>query len=150
MQQNAVETVVGGIVIVVAAAFFVFAYKTAGVGAGAGGYRVSAQFERIDGVSVGTDVRLAGIKIGSVVAQDLDQNNYEANVTFAIDPSIRLPDDSTVKIASEGLLGGNYVLIEAGGSETMLADGGQFVHTQSSVSILDLIGKAIFGAAKGS
>lgn len=150
MQQNAIETIVGAVVIVVAAAFFIFAYQSTGFGTGSGGYKVSANFERIDGITVGSDVRMAGIKIGSVVSQTLDQKNYEAQVFFSIDPSVKLPEDSTIKVASEGLLGGNYILIEAGGSETMLVEGGEFSHTQSSISILDLIGKAVFGVAKGS
>jgi len=149
MHQNAIETIVGAAVIVIAAAFFIFAYQSTGFSTG-GGYKVSANFQRVDGITVGTDVRLAGIKIGSVVSQNLDQENYEAKVTFSIDRGVKLPEDSTVKVASEGLLGGNYILIEAGGSETMLAEGDEFSSTQSSVSILDLIGKAVFGAAKGS
>jgi len=144
IKENIIETLVGATVIAIAAAFFVFAYQTSGFGTGSGGYKVEAKFERIDGVSIGTDVRMSGIKIGSVVAQRLDPETYEAVVTLAIDRAVKLPDDSTAKITSEGLLGGNYVLLEPGGSEDMIADGGLINYTQGSINVFDLIGKFLF------
>lgn len=148
MNNNVIETVIGATVIVIAVVFFVFAYQTADLGVGSGGYRVTAQFERIDGVSTGTDVRMSGIKVGTVVKQRLDYKNYEAVVTMLIDRKLKLPDDSSAKVSSEGLLGGNYISLEAGGSETMLADGGQISNTQSSIDLFSLIGQAIFGKEK--
>lgn len=144
IRENIVETLVGAVVIVVAAIFFVFAYQTSGVGAGRGGYRIEAQFARIDGVNIGTDVRMSGIKIGTVVDQKLDPVTYEAVVTLAVNQVVKVPEDSTAKITSEGLLGDTYISLEPGGSETMLADGGQLTYTQGSINIFDLIGKFLF------
>lgn len=146
MKNNVIETIIGAAVIVVAVAFFTYAYKTSGAGTARDGYRILAQFERIDGVSTGTDVRMSGIKVGTVVAEALNPETYEAVVTMTIKSDLKLPDDSTAKITSEGLLGGNYISLEAGGSETMVAEGGMLVNTQSSVDLLGLLGQAIFSA----
>lgn len=146
MKNNVVETIIGAAVIVIAVAFFTYAYKTADAGAGTGGYQIKAQFERIDGVSTGTDVRMSGIKVGTVVAERLNPETYEAVVTLSISRDLKLPDDSTAKITSEGLLGGNYISLEAGGSETMIAEGGTLFNTQSSIDLLGLLGQAIFSS----
>lgn len=149
MKNNLVETVIGAAVIAVAVVFFTYAYKTAGVGAATGGYSINARFERIDGISTGSDVRMSGIKIGTVTAQKLDPASFEAVVTMTVSPDVALPDDSTAKITSEGLLGGNYISLEAGGSEKQLAEGSEISNTQSSIDLLSLLGQAIF-SSKGS
>lgn len=146
MKTDFVETVIGATVIVVAVIFFTYAYRTGEVGAASGGYSIDARFERIDGISTGSDVRMSGIKIGTVVAQKLDPVSFEAIVTMTVSPDIKLPDDSTAKITSEGLLGGNYISLEAGGSEKNLASGDEITNTQSSVDLLSLLGQAIFSA----
>ena len=146
MKTDFVETVIGATVIAVAVIFFTYAYRTGEVGAASGGYSIDARFERIDGISTGSDVRMSGIKIGTVVAQKLDPVSFEAIVTMTVSPDIKLPDDSTAKITSEGLLGGNYISLEAGGSEKNLASGDEITNTQSSVDLLSLLGQAIFSA----
>lgn len=148
MKNSAIETIVGAGVIAIAIVFLVYAYNTGELGTGKGGYKITAQFESIDGVSTGTDVRMSGVKIGSVVGHKLDYKSYEAIVTLVIDSKLKLPEDSTAKITSEGLLGGNYVSLEAGGSEKMLTEGGNITNTQSSVNLLGLIGQAVFGDKK--
>lgn len=148
MKNSAIETIVGAAVIIVAIVFLTYAYRTGELGTGKGGYKITAQFESIDGVSTGTDVRMSGVKVGSVVGHKLDYKSYEAIVTLEIDSKLKLPEDSTAKISSEGLLGGNYVSLEAGGSEKMLAEGGNITNTQSSVNLLGLIGQAVFGDKK--
>ena len=90
---------------------------------GGGSYPLSARFRSAEGISVGTDVRLAGIAIGSVTGLALDPKTFEANVTFTVQGDLAIPDDSDVKIASESLLGGNYVEITPGASEVMLVSG---------------------------
>ncbi len=149
MKTDFVETIIGAAVIAVAVIFFTYAYKTAEVGAASGGYNIDARFERIDGISTGSDVRMSGIKIGTVVAQKLDPASFEAVVTMTVSPDIKLPDDSTAKITSEGLLGGNYISLEAGGSEKNFAAGDEITNTQSSIDLLSLLGQAIF-SSKGS
>ena len=149
MANNMVETLVGAFVIVVAGAFLFFAYTTADVGDVAG-YNVSADFDSVDGLTVGSDVRVSGIKVGTVTSQELDPNTYLARVSMSIDPKVQLPDDSSVKITSEGLLGGNYLAIEPGGSEDLIADGGKILFTQGSIDLIGLVGQAIFSAGGSS
>lgn len=148
MANNMVETLVGALVIFVAGAFLFFAYTAADVGE-VSGYQVTADFDSVDGLTVGSDVRLSGIKIGTVTNQELDPNTYLAKVSMSIDPKVQLPDDSSIKITSEGLLGGNYLSIEPGGSEDLIADGGKIQFTQGSIDLIGLVGQTIFSAGGG-
>lgn len=148
MKNNTVETAIGALVILIAAGFFVFAYSTSGAGTASGGYTLKAEFDNVAGVNTGTDVRLAGIKIGTVVSQSLNPENYQAVITMTIDPKVKLTDDTTAKITSEGLLGSNFVALDPGGSETILANGGEITNTQGAVDIWSLISQAMF-AGKG-
>jgi len=93
------ETLVGAGVLVVAAAFLVFAISRTGRATSAG-YRLQASFERIDGLAVGADVRIAGVKVGSVLAERLDPKTYQANVTMSVGQGIQLPKDSSAEIDS--------------------------------------------------
>lgn len=147
MGGNLVETLIGAVVLAVATVFLVFAYSTAGVRSTVTGYEVMARFDRIDGLATGSDVRLSGIKIGSVTGQSLDTRTYQAVVRLNIDSAVKLPDDSSAKVATEGLLGGSYLSIEPGGSDAMLKSGGEIKFTQGAISLVDLIGQAIFSAA---
>lgn len=144
MKNTTVETAIGALVILIAAGFFLFAYSTSGAGTASGGYTLRAEFDNVAGVNTGTDVRLAGIKVGTVVSQTLNPDNYQAVVTMTIDPKLKLTDDTTAKITSEGLLGSNFVALDPGGSETLLADGGEIVNTQGAVDIWSLISRAMF------
>ena len=148
MKNSTVETLIGAAVIVIAAAFFFFAYQASDKGEAAGAYRVSAEFDNAEGVSVGTDVRVAGVKIGSVVGFTLNPENFQANVVMDIDPKVKLTDDATAKVSAEGLLGSKFIALEQGGSETLLADGGVISNTQGAVDIWSLISQAMF-AGKG-
>ena len=144
MKNNAIETVVGALVIIIAVTFFTFVYKTADVRAGSGGYEVTANFESIDGISTGSDVRVSGIKVGSVVSQRLNPDTYEAVVVMAISPEVKLPLDTSAKVTSDGLLGSKFIAIEPGGEEEMLADGGNIEHTQGALDIFGLISTFLF------
>ncbi len=148
MNSRAVETLMGTLVVIVAAGFLLFAYSATGQGR-VNGYKIAAEFDRIDGVSVGTDVRVSGIKVGSVVEQKLDPTNFFARVVMSIDPNVKLPDDSSVKVALDGLLGGAYLSIEPGGSEKLIADGGMIQHTQPSIDVVGLLGQAVFSPSSG-
>ncbi|TNE60198.1 MAG: outer membrane lipid asymmetry maintenance protein MlaD [Alphaproteobacteria bacterium] len=148
MGSNIVETLVGTLVLVVAGFFLTYAYQTADMNSTAGGYKVIAQFDRVDGLVVGADVRMSGIKIGTVSDQALDQQTYYATVTMIIDQTIQLPDDTSAKITSEGLLGGSYISLEPGGSMDMLGEGGEITMTQGSIDLMGLIGKAIFATGQ--
>ena len=140
-----VETLVGAAVVALAIGFFGFAYKTAGLGgASAGGYKVIAEFDNAEGINVGTDVRLAGIKIGTVTAQSLNAENYMARVEMTLQPTVKLSDDTAAKITSEGLLGGKFIAMDPGGSDVKLADGSVMTMTQGAVDIWSLISQAMF------
>ncbi len=150
MQNGFVETLIGAAVIVVAVGFFYYGYNTTGSGAVAG-YEVVARFDRVDGISAGTDVKMSGIKIGTVTSQELDQKTYRALVRMNVRNDIKLPEDSSIKVASEGLLGGAYLAVAPGGSDTMMVAGAEFETTQGSIDLVGLLGQAIFsGASSGS
>jgi phospholipid/cholesterol/gamma-HCH transport system substrate-binding protein len=148
MRRNIIETIMGAAVILVAVGFVVFAFSATGVSS-VDGYRVTARFDNAQGVNPGTDVRMAGVKIGSVVEQELNPNTYFAEVTLAIQEDIRLPQDTSARIVPEGLLGGNYVNLEPGGAEETIPDGGQIQYTQGAVNLIDLIGRFMFSNGDG-
>lgn len=131
------ETILGAIVAVVAIGFFAFAAAQAGNTSGGNGYDLSARFQRVDGIAVGSDVRVSGVKVGIVRQVALDPETYMARLTMAIDPEVQVLDDSTARIASDGLLGGAYVAIEPAGLDPLPA-GGEIVNTQGAVDLLTL------------
>ncbi|WP_025898908.1 outer membrane lipid asymmetry maintenance protein MlaD [Sneathiella glossodoripedis] len=147
MGNNIVETIIGAVVLAFAAIFLIFAYRTADIGGGGNGLNLVARFDQVDGLQVGSDVRMSGIKVGTVTSQHLDPKTYEAVIGISIAKEIELPEDTAAKIASESLLGGSYLDLEPGGADAMLADGGEITFTQSAVSLMDLIGQAIFSAS---
>lgn len=143
MRRNVIETVMGAVVLLVAGLFLAFAYESAAIRPVAG-YSVTARFNAVDGLTVGSDVRVGGVKIGSVVAQGIDLEEFRAVVTMTIRPDIRLPEDSVAVVASEGLLGGKYIRIDPGASETRLSDNGEITNTRDIVSLEEMLGKVIF------
>jgi phospholipid/cholesterol/gamma-HCH transport system substrate-binding protein len=145
MRGNVIETVMGAVVILAAALFLVFAYKSSQLRP-VPGYQVNADFARADGIRQGSDVRISGIKIGSVVAEELDPKTFLANVRMSIDPSVQLPDDTVAEIISAGLLGDKYMSLVPGGSDKVIPPGGKITYTQSSVSLENLIGQMMFSA----
>ena len=148
MQNSLVETLIGAAVIAIAALFFFFAYSSTGA-APVSGYDVVAKFNRVDGVNVGTDVRLSGIKVGTVSKLSLDQKTFSAVVTITLANDVKLPDDSSVRITSEGLLGSQYLSVEPGASMMMIKAGGEIENTQGSVDLIGLLAKYAFGPSSG-
>jgi phospholipid/cholesterol/gamma-HCH transport system substrate-binding protein len=142
-RRNAVEVAVGAAVLLVAAAFLAYAVAHSGRSA-SGGYPLTAQFDHIDGLSVGADVRLAGVRVGSVIGARIDPANYLAVVTLTVQDGLQLPKDSSAEITSDGLLGGKYVSLTPGGDSALLKPGQAITITQSSVSLEQLLGKFIF------
>ena len=145
MRGNLIESVMGAVVLVVAALFLFFAFNTSQLRA-VPGYELVADFERVDGVREGGDVRISGIKIGSIVGETLDSKTFLARLRLSIDPSVKLPDDTVAEIVSAGLLGDKYLSLVPGGSEKVLPPGGRIKYTQSSVSLEHMIGQMIFSA----
>lgn len=151
MRRNMIETVMGAVVLVVAVVFIVFAFRTTSIEGGAGGgYTLMVEFDDASGLTSGTDVRMAGVKVGTVVSQRLNPDTYFAEVSLSIDESIRLPSDTSARIIPEGLLGGNYVALEPGGAEDYLTDGQQIQFAQGTINVVDLLGRFIFSAAESA
>lgn len=144
MKQTTTETLIGAIVIIAGIGFFTFAYTASGIGRGEDGYRLIVAFQNAEGVHPGTDIRMSGVKIGTVVAQNLDPKSYQAMVTLAIDKTIRLPEDTSAKITSDGLLGEKFIALEAGGAPVMLRDGDHILYSQGAIDLWTLIGRALF------
>jgi phospholipid/cholesterol/gamma-HCH transport system substrate-binding protein len=147
--NNAVETLIGAAVVIIAVGFLAFAYSSTSAG-GLSGYPLEARFSSADGITAGTDVRLHGIKIGTVSSVDLDPKTYLAIVHLNLRKDVPVPDDSAIKVTSTGLLGNAYLSIQPGGSPKNLGAGAQIANTQGSVDIMGLIGRAIYGTTSSA
>lgn len=135
----------GGVVLVVALFFLVFAYTSADLGK-VDGYEVTASFPSIEGLNVGSDVRISGVKVGTVVGQKLDPLTFLVEVRMGIDDSVELPLDTAAIIASESLLGGKFMRLEPGGDEDVIEPGGAIEYTQAPLNLEELVGRFIFGS----
>ena len=143
MTRNLLETLLGAVVLIVAIGFLAFAYNTSQVQQN-GGYELIARFDKVDGLERGSDVRISGIRVGTVLDQTLDPETYRAEVRFSLREDIRLPADTSAAVVSNGLLGGKYLALVPGGDIEMLEPGGEITLTQSAVNLEDLIGHMIF------
>ena len=146
MAENTGEVVTGGLVLAVAAGFLIYASQFGSVlGGGAGAATYTASFRSVEGVSVGTDVRLAGVKVGTVTDLDLNAETFRADATLSIEDDVVLPEDTSVVISSEGLLGGSFVEILPGGSPFDLEPGSDIEDTQGAVSLVQLLLRFVSG-----
>ncbi|UWQ51192.1 outer membrane lipid asymmetry maintenance protein MlaD [Leisingera caerulea] len=150
MSHNPTEVFAGGVVLAAAVAFAVYAGQAAGLSRAGASYGLSASFRSLEGVSVGTDVRLAGVKIGTVTGVDLNPETFRADTRFSVKEGIEIPDDSAVIISSEGLLGGNFVEIMPGGSPFAFEPGDEIEDTQGAVSLISLLVKFVAGGGEES
>jgi len=147
--RSLAEVAAGAIVLLVAAIFLGYAVLHSGRGTvTADGMALSASFDRIDGLAKGADVRIAGVKVGTVTDSRIDPQSFAAVLTFKVDRSLKMPTDTSAEITSEGLLGGKYVSLVPGGSDKLLADGGRITETQGSVSLESLLGRFIFSVTQ--
>jgi len=147
MAQNIFETLMGAVVLIVALGFVTIAYQGGKVKE-IDGYSLNAKFERVDGLKIGSDVKVSGLTVGSIIKQTIDPKTYLAKIRISISDNVKLPNDSSAEILGDGLLGGKYLAIVPGGSEEMFKDGDEIQFTQSSISIESLIGKFMFGDAE--
>jgi|TARA_B110000495_G_C22790886_1_gene462288 phospholipid/cholesterol/gamma-HCH transport system substrate-binding protein len=143
MKSNTFEAIVGAVVIFLAVVFLFVGFSSMKLKKG-NNYNLSALFNRIDGIKLGSDIRMSGIKIGTVTKQELDNSTFEAKVFMSIDSKISIPDDSSAKITTDGLLGGNYISIEPGGSDIYLSNNEEIFFTQGAVDLIGLVGEALF------
>lgn len=145
MKRSTIETVLGALVLLTAAVFLIFSYKTAKISRDADGYELSATFSNIGSLGLGDSVQMAGVKIG--VITDIHLTEYfEAEVVMTIDRGVQIPEDSAAVISSEGFLGGQILAIQPGGSMDILTKGDKITHTQPYVSLEELLGKFIYSA----
>ena len=142
------EFITGTCVLVLAVGFAVVGFQRGDFGTSGESYVLNASFRSIEGVTVGTDVRLAGVNVGKVSAISLNPDNFRADMQISLDLGVELPDDTAIIIASEGLLGGNFVELQPGGSPFNYASGDMIVDTQGSVSLLNLLMKFATGGDK--
>lgn len=147
MGRNPIETILGAVVLIVAGLFLAFAYSMADIRP-VEGYPLQAVFSKTGDLQVGSDVRVSGIKVGTVAEQRLDPQTYTAVVTMTIMPDVRLPQDTTATIVSDGLLGGKYVRLQPGGATEKLDSGGKIANTEDFQSMEDLVGEIIFLATQ--
>ncbi|MCJ7874661.1 outer membrane lipid asymmetry maintenance protein MlaD [Phaeobacter sp. J2-8] len=145
MSENTTEVLVGGAVLAAAIGFVVYAGQATGLSHSSAGYPLTASFRSLEGVQIGTDVRLAGVKIGTVTDVALNVDTYRADTVFTVKDGILIPDDSAVSISSEGLLGGNFVEIVPGGSPFYFDPGQEIEDTQGAVSLISLLLKFVGG-----
>lgn len=148
MSENATEVAVGGAVLAVAIGFIYYAAQVTGIGPDSGSYELRAAFRSVEGIKLGTDVRMAGVKVGTVTALELNPKTFMAEARFTLRDGIELPDDSAVLVSSEGLLGGNFVELVPGGSPFNLEPGAEIEDTQGAVSLTTLLMKFVGGMAK--
>ncbi len=148
MAENTSEVLAGAAVLAAAIGFLFYAGQSAGLSRDSGSYPLTASFRSVEGISVGTDVRLAGVKVGSVTGLALNPQTFFADATISVLNGIVLPDDSALLISSEGLLGGNFVELVPGGSLDNLAPGAEIEDTQGSVSLISLLMKFVGGSGE--
>ncbi len=147
MRRNVIETVMGGVVLIVAAMFVGIAFQSGTVTTPAG-YQIIAEFDDASGLGPGSEVRMSGVKIGTVQSLELNPESYFAVVTLNISDSVQLPRDTSARIISDGLLGSNFIALEPGGDEEMIPPGDPINFTQGSINVVDLLGRFIFSAAE--
>lgn len=150
IREHGAEALIGLLVVLLAVWFVIHAWQATGGGAAADGVTVTAQFQNAGGLKVGTDVRIAGIKVGSVAGLRLDPKTYMADATLSLDPAVKVPSDSSAAISSEGLLGGTYMQLIPGGDPTPLKTGDTILDTQGSLDLNSLIGQFINKSGSGS
>lgn len=143
MANNAIETVMGAVVLAVAGSFLYFAYSHSNVKS-VEGYAVTASFTNISGITPGSTVRIGGIKVGVVEEMKLDPKSYKAVAALRIDENVALPKDSSAAIQSTGLIGEKFIAIEPGGDDALMKEGDKIAFTQPSVSLEEMIGKFVF------
>lgn len=148
MAYERAEILAGAAILAVAAGFALYAVQGSGMVGTAESYPLTASFRSVEGVTVGTDVRLAGVKVGTVTALTLNPETYFADAVISMRKDVAVPTDSTILISSEGLLGGTFVEVQPGGALEMVEPGGEIEDTQGAVSLITLLMKFAGGGSE--
>jgi phospholipid/cholesterol/gamma-HCH transport system substrate-binding protein len=148
MKRSLVETFLGGLVVIVAAGFLVFALQATEVGT-IHGIGLKARFLKVGGLEVGSDVRISGVKVGTVTDRQLDAESFEAVVLFTVSSELRVPADTQAVVTSDGLLGNKYLRLIPGNATDVVADGGEIAQTRDYRTLEDTVSKIIYLATDG-
>lgn len=143
--NNYFDFIVGTFVLLCAVVFFFSSFNSSSIKTSLG-YELIAKFDNINGIASGSDVKISGVKVGTVVSQSIDEKKFRAIVKFSIDDKIKLPTDSSAKIVSDGLLGSKYLEINPGSQEDFLKEDEEITFTQSSVNFEELLAKFMFSS----
>lgn len=146
MAENRAEVLAGAAVLAAAIGFLAYSVGGGKFSVSSDSYMLTASFRSVEGIRKGSDVRLAGVKVGTITNLTLNPETYYADAVIEVDGRLRLPTDSAILISSEGLLGGNFVELVPGGAEETLAPGDEIEDTQGSVSLLTLLMKWVGGS----
>ncbi len=150
MYSKTVEIGVGLFVALGLAALLMLAMKVSNLAelTGPDGYHLTARFDNIGGLKVRSPVTMAGVRVGRVTDIEFDDNRYEAVVQFSVNPRyVRIPLDTSASIFTAGLLGEQYIGLEAGAEEEFLTDGGEIMLTQSAIVLEQIIGQFLYNQA---
>ena len=142
MRKQSGETLLGAVVLVLAALAVGSAFQSSDVRS-EGGYLVTASFDNVAGLEPGSEVRMVGVRIGTVLEQALDTESFRATVTMVVEDSVELSTDTSARIIPDGLTGQNFVSLEPGGEEDLIEDGGAISYTQGSINFIDLLGRFV-------
>ena len=145
MKRSLFETILGAVVLLVAGVFAFFATSLADINTG-GGYEITAAFNKVGGLTQGNDVRISGVRVGTVKRIQLDPETYKAKASLNMHNDIQLPVDTVAQVVTEGLMGGYYLNLVPGVEDDMIVAGGSIDYTQPPVDLLDLLGRFIFSA----
>ena len=143
MGQKLIETVMGAVVVAIAALFLIFAWNTADLRP-VSGYTLKASFASVGALAPGSDVKIGGVKVGSITAQRIDPKSFRAVVTFTIRSGLKLPVDTRASVTSDGLLGGKYLRLTPGLAKQTLAQGAVLTKTRDALALEELLSRAIF------
>ncbi len=146
MRRNPIELLTGIFVLIVAFGFLGYAVAHSGTTPVPNGYTLYASFDSVSGLGIGAEVRLAGVKVGTVDSTTIDPKTYLARVKMTIREGLELPKDTGLTVSTESLLGGEYLALSPGGDSETLKPGQAITITQGAVSLQDLLGKFIFSA----
>ncbi len=147
MKRNPVETILGFGVLIFTGLFLFFAAARVDIKA-VEGYTVSANFSKIGGLERGADVRISGIKVGSVLETKLNPETFTADVVLSIDSAVRLPVDTIASISDSGIMGDKYVSLEPGKSQVVLKNNDRITETKNYKSLEDNVSEFIFLSTK--
>lgn len=144
MKGNVLEAIIGAVVLVIAGFFVYFAFSSSGEKI-SHGYVLCAKFQNVGGLAVGADVKINGIKIGIVKSLSIDEN-YQAKAELLIKDGIKVPQDTSAAIATDGIMGNKFISLDTGFSDDMLPANSEIESTKSAVNLEDLIDKFIVGS----